>query len=66
MYSDPETACPNCGLATNEWISRHGEGYERDGVSYCCRACAEGVGCACRRLVLLHERRSRYRQKVRL
>jgi len=33
--------CPACGCEIS------GEGYEKDGVVYCCQTCAEGGNCEC-------------------
>ncbi len=42
-----EQTCPNCGMPKSEWQGDGGEGYTKDGVTYCCRGCAEGTGCTC-------------------
>ena len=36
-----EQICPVCGCAIS------GEGYEKDGVVYCCEPCATGGACEC-------------------
>ena len=42
--SEKET-CPTCGMAQQNWSSKHG--FEQGGEAYCCRGCAEGRGCVC-------------------
>ena len=42
--SIPKPACPGCRMTKNDWP---GEGYTRDGQTYCCQGCAEGTGCMC-------------------
>src|SRR5947208_16239421 len=44
VNSIPLPACPGCRMVKNEWP---GEGYTRDGDTYCCQGCAEGTGCIC-------------------
>jgi len=40
-----ESTCPACGLERKNWT---GNGYEEEtGETYCCRGCAEGMGCVC-------------------
>jgi hypothetical protein len=39
-----EEKCPNCGKTLTAWPE---QSYVQDGVSYCCRGCAEGTGCTC-------------------
>jgi len=41
--------CPNCGMSKSMWTENKGQGYTKDGETYCCRGCAEGTGCTCRR-----------------
>jgi hypothetical protein len=41
--------CPCCGLPKGLWESNNGEGYVANGRIYCCRGCAEGTLCTCRR-----------------
>ncbi len=36
-----EQICPACGCVIGE------EGYEKDGVMYCCEPCATGGQCEC-------------------
>ncbi len=40
--------CPTCGMLQTEWLATGGQGYARDGQTFCCRGCAEGSGCTCR------------------
>ena len=40
---------PCCGLPKGLWESNNGEGYVANGRIYCCRGCAEGTLCTCRR-----------------
>lgn len=42
-----EQVCPRCGLPKESWQGDEGEGYEKDGTTYCCQGCAEGSGCTC-------------------
>ena len=35
----PEKLCPVCGC------TYQGEGYVREGVTFCCESCALGAGC---------------------
>ena len=41
--------CPCCGLPKGLWDANNGEGYVTNGRTYCCRGCAEGTLCTCRR-----------------
>lgn len=41
-----EVACPGCGMTRAEWPD---EGVVVNGTSYCCMACAHGLGCTCER-----------------
>ena len=40
--------CPACKMPKSTWKERQGQGYIKDGHTYCCRGCAEGTGCTCR------------------
>lgn len=40
--------CPNCGLPQNQWKGNGGQGFSKEGQTYCCRNCAEGATCTCR------------------
>lgn len=46
----PQPRCPGCGMQQTEWLGTAGEGYTKDGESYCCQGCAEGgaARCTCR------------------
>jgi hypothetical protein len=41
-------SCPNCGMPKQDWRGNGGNGYAKDGQSYCCRGCASGSACTCR------------------
>ena len=41
-----EPRCPNCNIPKAEWWN-NGQGFNRGGVLYCCRGCAERTGCTC-------------------
>jgi len=43
-----QAICPVCGMEQGEW-SNDGKGFSRDGETYCCKGCADGTGCTCRR-----------------
>ena len=38
-------ACPACGVPRNEWPDDADGGFDKHGVAFCCRGCAEGTGC---------------------
>jgi len=40
--------CPVCKMEQHEWKDNNGEGYAKDGQTYCCQGCAEKTGCTCR------------------
>ena len=40
--------CPNCAMPQSEWKGNGGQGFSKDGQTYCCRNCAEGATCTCR------------------
>ncbi len=44
-----ERDCPGCGLPREDWPDNDPGGFTRDGAVYCCRGCAAGTGCTCRR-----------------
>lgn len=46
QQTEAEERCPKCHMRRIEW-QNNGQGYGRDGVTYCCRGCAEGTGCTC-------------------
>ena len=59
--------CSNCGMFRHMW-SAEGEGFALEGEQYCCRGCAEEIGCRCeepRALLLQPFRRmlNSYRQE---
>ncbi len=37
-----KSLCPKCGCEIKK-----GEGYEKEGLLYCCEPCGEGTGCEC-------------------
>lgn len=39
--------CPNCGRSEPGWKENAGEGYTLGAQTYCCRGCAEEIGCTC-------------------
>jgi hypothetical protein len=58
--------CPACGLGKSEWVVNKGEGYSYDEMTYCCRGCAEDVGCSCQTEgALSADRRTHYRRNER-
>jgi hypothetical protein len=42
-----EQTCAACGMARSEWKGNSGQGYTKEGQTYCCQGCAEGSGCTC-------------------
>ena len=40
--------CANCGMSKQQWKANNGQGYTKNGQTYCCRGCAEGGACTCR------------------
>ncbi len=42
----PDT-CPICGLPAARWKGDQGKGYLLHGERYCCKPCAEDLGCIC-------------------
>jgi hypothetical protein len=57
--------CPACGLSKTEWAANRSEGYALDGLVYCCRECAEDMGCRCREAAAMRNKRRHYRQRQR-
>ncbi len=41
----PVQTCPECDVPQDEWPDP--EGYSKDGQTYCCEGCAEGIGRTC-------------------
>ncbi|MBW3622184.1 MAG: hypothetical protein KY468_02105 [Armatimonadetes bacterium] len=41
-----DLTCPECDLGQSEW-SDGGRGFEKYGELYCCKGCADGIGCTC-------------------
>jgi hypothetical protein len=39
--------CAGCRVIQDEWQGNRGQGYLKNGQSYCCRDCAEGIACTC-------------------
>jgi hypothetical protein len=39
--------CAGCGRPEGQWRENAGEGYALGVALYCCRGCAEEVGCTC-------------------
>jgi hypothetical protein len=44
-----QATCLRCGLDKGEWSKNAGHGFLRGGQAYCCRDCADGLGCECGR-----------------
>jgi hypothetical protein len=44
---DMEETCVGCGLDRSEWKGNRGQGVVKDGETYCCQGCADGVDCSC-------------------
>ena len=44
-----EVGCFVCGLPRGLWSASGGEGWMMSGHTFCCRGCAEGGLCECRR-----------------
>jgi hypothetical protein len=42
-----EEVCIGCKIHRNTWKGNNGRGYSKDGETYCCRDCAEGIECMC-------------------
>ena len=39
--------CPRCEMEQSVWKGNGGQGFAKDGDTYCCQQCADGVGCIC-------------------
>jgi len=39
--------CPGCDIEQSQWSALDGKGHLRDGEAYCCRDCAQQLGCIC-------------------
>jgi hypothetical protein len=39
--------CDGCGMKRSEWKGNSGHGYVKDGLTYCCKGCAEETTCSC-------------------
>jgi hypothetical protein len=44
---DMGETCPGCGMDRSEWKGNMGQGVPKDGETYCCQGCADGVDCTC-------------------
>ena len=42
-----DDTCPGCGLERSEWKGNEGQGVSKDGETYCCQSCADGIDCTC-------------------
>jgi hypothetical protein len=42
-----EEACPGCGIERSEWKGNNGQGVPKNGETYCCQDCADGIDCTC-------------------
>jgi hypothetical protein len=42
-----EETCLSCGMDREDWSANQGEGFKKEGETYCCQGCAEGTGCTC-------------------
>jgi hypothetical protein len=48
VLNDPTIeACPRCGMARDVWPDDSAGGAVKDGITYCCKGCAEDTGCTC-------------------
>ena len=41
--------CPGCGRPETRWREHAGAGFQLGGEVYCCRGCADEIGCTCGR-----------------
>jgi hypothetical protein len=41
--------CPGCGRPETRWREHAGAGFTLDSEVYCCRGCADQIGCTCGR-----------------
>ena len=39
--------CPRCGMEEAGWTGERGKGVKKGAEVYCCRGCAENIGCDC-------------------
>ncbi|HEY0410457.1 MAG TPA: hypothetical protein VGE42_09345 [Candidatus Dormibacteraeota bacterium] len=39
--------CPGCGRPESRWREHAGSGFTLDSEVYCCRGCADQIGCTC-------------------
>ncbi len=44
MFDDEQ--CPNCGMPNDQW-NAGGRGFAVGEQTFCCRGCAEDIGCTC-------------------
>jgi hypothetical protein len=42
-----EDLCTGCGFNRSEWKGNKGQGYISGGEFYCCKSCANDIGCMC-------------------
>jgi hypothetical protein len=50
MTTQEVRVCPGCGMPEEQWMGDGGRGIAaQDGRIYCCRDCAQGRECQCRR-----------------
>ncbi|GEM_PF-3104340 len=43
-FEEEEETCPECGMEKEFWKT---PGFKHSGETFCCRSCAEGIGCTC-------------------
>ncbi len=45
-----DETCPKCKMPQKDWKAFAGNGFTnpKDGKKYCCRGCAENMGCSCK------------------
>lgn len=49
MTTQEVRVCPGCGMPEDQWKGDGGRGVAaQDGMTYCCRDCAQGRECRCR------------------
>jgi hypothetical protein len=49
VLNDPTIEeCPRCRMPRDTWPDDSGGGALKDGVTYCCKGCADDTGCTCR------------------
>jgi len=44
----PKKKCPECGMDRSQWTRNDGLGFEKEGLTYCCKGCARTTGCVCK------------------